>query len=1381
MCSFRTSHCCQSSPLRVSSLLRACALVILLLVASSQPTVAQEKLLPVFRFQHLYGLTTDQIRSHVVRDHEGYIWVGTLNGLDRYDGQNVKEYRNDPSDPHSISSNIVKEVYVDKKGRLWVGTYDTGISLYDPLRDRFINFLPRRGDTSWYAAKHIYDISEDRSGNIWLAGTGDGVVRVEVPGEESEDLDTLARAVRITTYPLGTTIVGVLGLHERGDGTMLVASDSGLLVLNPFTRATSRLHLPGPVGRRLDSAPINCFLSDSHGNLWVGTQTEGLFRFDRRGGEPLNYRHKADDESSLTSDAVIDIAEDSTGKLWIGSGVGIDLFAPTEGRRIPFLMVGSTARWPVPWMRMSLDQKGVLWFGTLNGGVSYLTPKARRFPLYGLRGKAGSSPIPFMTVKRDVDGNFWFMSSTGILYEIDLTTEKVLERIDVFHGKIPSYGDNVAFIDRRGFYWHGTWGLGLFRVDLKNGKVKNYKFEIGRGDDVVISDIAQADGDSLWTAREADGLHKFDPASGRSFEVLGLGNTKVWSVMKRRDGTIWVGYETDGIAVLDPVNGTTVHLQHNPADSTSLGSDHVRTLFEDPSGRVWVGAGDIVDLWHPATRSFTHYYNQGFNKALFADILGADQKGQIWVNPTYGGLSVLDPSSGRFTNYDEADGVNGEFTMENLPDGRVVLSNWIGIVLFHPDSIYVRQSAPPLVITRMSINDELTTPPHVDGSSAALRLTHSQNVLELEFAALEIDAQRLVKYQYKLEGVETDWVTPKDRRSVRYPGLSPGDYLFRARATSVRGEWPDQEIALAINVAPPWWRSWWAYLAYGFFIVGLLTVAYQMRVKQLSLKHRADNLAELDRLKTRFFTNISHEFRTPLTLILGPVQKWRDRLEERSDDGELHSDLSMVERNAQRLLRLINQLLDFSKLEAGAMKLHARRMNIVPVVKGIAYSFESSAGMRRINLVVRAEPDEIEVYCDEEMLRKIVGNLVSNAFKFTPEGGSVTVALAEVRSQISDVRTQHSVQISVSDTGVGIPADQLDKVFDRFFQVDTSYTREHEGSGIGLALVRELVELHHGSVEVKSEVERGTELTVRLPLGRHHLKDEEIVETPAGAESIPIVMSTPHVKTRAYEPAEAEKPLSADAQKPLILVVEDNADVRAYIKGFLIASYQVAEAQDGAAGIEMAAESIPDLVISDVMMPKKDGFEVCKTLKLDERTSHVPVILLTAKAGSENKIEGLETGADDYLVKPFEAKELLARVKNLIDLRRKLRERFSVGEVLKPGEITVSSIDDAFLQKVKSIVETHISEEGFGSEDLSREVGMSRSQIHRKLTALTGMSAGDFIRYLRLHRAMDLLQQNAATVAEIAYKVGFGTPAHFTKSFHDLFGKTPSEVRKNDH
>jgi DNA-binding response OmpR family regulator len=371
------------------------------------------------------------------------------------------------------------------------------------------------------------------------------------------------------------------------------------------------------------------------------------------------------------------------------------------------------------------------------------------------------------------------------------------------------------------------------------------------------------------------------------------------------------------------------------------------------------------------------------------------------------------------------------------------------------------------------------------------------------------------------------------------------------------------------------------------------------------------------------------------------------------------------------------------------------------------------------------------------------------------------------------------VKLSVSDTGIGIPPDQLDKVFDRFYQVDASQTREQEGSGLGLALVKELVELHHGTICVQSEIGRGTTFTVRLPLGRDHLRDDEIVEAPASVE--PTMREVEGVAAQkdvgaAPEVTESEQPKS---DKPIVLVVEDNADVRTYIRGYLVPVYQVTEARDGAEGIEKALEMIPDLIISDVMMPKKDGYEVCRTLKLDEKTSHIPIILLTAKAASENKIEGLDIGADDYLIKPFEPNELLARAKNLIDLRRKLRERFKVSVPLKPGEVAVTSMDDAFLQKVMSTVETRIGDEKFSVEELAKEVCMSRVQLHRKLIALTNQPPGEFIRYIRLHRAMDLLRKNAGTVAEIAYSVGYGDPSHFSTKFREQFGLTPGDVRKN--
>jgi signal transduction histidine kinase/DNA-binding response OmpR family regulator len=668
-----------------------------------------------------------------------------------------------------------------------------------------------------------------------------------------------------------------------------------------------------------------------------------------------------------------------------------------------------------------------------------------------------------------------------------------------------------------------------------------------------------------------------------------------------------------------------------------------------------------------------------------------------------------------------------------------------------------------------------------------------------------------------------------DSGSPRTVYMDNGEYIFtetndalmlaKHKHVRVKGAGLTQVILGTdrITVVTPWWITTWALIIYASTLLSVMVIIWNVRSRQMRIRSELEKkefesqkLHEVDELKSRFFANISHEFRTPLTLILGPISKWKEQShsEERSDEEseqpvkeqillprlardqndksrqELHHDMSMAERNAHRLLRLINQLLDLSKLEAGAMKLRASPINIVPLVKGITYSFETSAGMRGVALNVDVDKEEIEVYCDKDMVEKILSNLLSNAFKFTAEGGSVTVTLTPVPSPagrgVSGGRGEGVVEIKVSDTGIGIPPEQLDKVFDRFYQVDASQTREHEGSGIGLALVKELVDLYHGTIVVQSEVGRGTTFTVELPLGREHLKDEEIVEEERhpGLGSLRIPLERDEAISQMDQIASSQESTPRNDNVPIILIVEDNADVRAYIRGYLVPAYHVTEARDGEEGIRKAQETIPDLIISDVMMPKKDGYQVCKTLKLDEKTSHIPIILLTAKAASENRIEGLEIGADDYLIKPFEPKELLARIKNLIDLRRKLRERFSISVPLKPGEIAVSSIDDVFLKKVAEVVERRMGDENFSVDELGQEVGMSRSQLHRKLTALTNHSPSDFIRHMRLHRAMALLQGNAGTVAEVAYTVGYGDPSHFSRRFHEVFGVPPGEVRK---
>jgi DNA-binding response OmpR family regulator/nitrogen-specific signal transduction histidine kinase len=540
------------------------------------------------------------------------------------------------------------------------------------------------------------------------------------------------------------------------------------------------------------------------------------------------------------------------------------------------------------------------------------------------------------------------------------------------------------------------------------------------------------------------------------------------------------------------------------------------------------------------------------------------------------------------------------------------------------------------------------------------------------------------------------------------------------------------------------------------------------------LEHlQAEKLQEIDRVKSRFFANISHEFRTPLTLILGPLEK----LLAENVQEPVKKQYRLMLRNGRRLLRLINQLLDLARLEAGSMSLKARQENIVQLLKGIVLSFSSLAERKQITLKFHASEESIIVYVDRDKLEKIVSNLLSNAFKFTPEGGKISVQLTVNSDQLTanQLYTDHCLLITVEDTGIGIHPDKLEKIFDRFYQADDSYTREQEGSGIGLALTKELVELHHGEIYVISEIGKGSTFIVRLPLGKEHLKQEEVVEEVFSDQFS--VISEQGVDSPSIQPS-IDPSIQAQAtsdQQPVLLIVEDNADVRAYIRDYLDEDYQIIEAVDGNEGFEEAVRVVPDLIISDVMMPKIDGYELCRKLKTDERTSHIPVILLTARAGGESKVEGLETGADDYIIKPFDARELQVRVKNLIEQRRKLRECFRKEITLQPKAIAITSMDEQFLQKAMAAVEQNLSDAEFSTDEFARQVAMSRSQLHRKLYALTGQSTHEFIRAYRLHRAAQLLQHRAGTVSEICYDVGYNSLSHFAKAFREQFGQSPSE------
>ena len=650
-----------------------------------------------------------------------------------------------------------------------------------------------------------------------------------------------------------------------------------------------------------------------------------------------------------------------------------------------------------------------------------------------------------------------------------------------------------------------------------------------------------------------------------------------------------------------------------------------------------------------------------------------------------------------------------------------------------------------------------------------LVLPHTANSFSIDFSEIGFSPPPKRPFEFKLTGFNEEWVLVEGDQQATFTNLSPGTYTFHVRsAFSNRGE-NQTGASLEIIIRPPWWRTSWMIAFYALLLIATAAAIWRAQVRRLRLQHELDlrqveaqKWQELDGLKSKFFANISHEFRTPLTLIIGPVEQFLAK----TRDSSWRQKFDIVLRNARQLQNLINQLLDFSKLEAGRLTLQARETEIVSLLKKIVASFMSLAERKNISLRFTSSDSMMSCYVDHDKFEKIIVNLLSNAFKYTPDDGRISVA-------VQKRETNDHVDICISDSGPGIPLDQQEQIFDRFYQGHDAHSRVQHGTGIGLAFVRELVLLHHGEIHVQSPEGEGATFCLSLPLGTDHLGNEEIIH-----EKVSEAIFEPNMPdTTEIAPVPVDQ-RSSSKKNPMVLVVEDNSDVRFYVRDILTPHYFIKEAENGAHGFEIAIKKIPDLIISDVMMPVMDGFELCEKLKTDERTSHIPVILLTARASDESKITGLETGADDYIVKPFNARELSVRVQNLIMQRQRLREKFSKKFDASPQDVAVTSLDEQFLARAIDIIEQNMRETSFDTTFLANSIGLSRMQLHRKIKALTDLSTAQFILTIRLRRAAALIQQKAAPITQIAYDVGFHNPSYFTACFRKEFGVPPLEYLK---
>ena len=1365
------------------------AFVAALLICSvgAAPLAAQERV----RFRHLTiadGLSQNAV-SAILQDRRGFMWFGTKDGLNRYDGYQFVVFRHDPFDSTSISDSEITAILEDRRGQLWVGTRGGGVSRFDRHRERFerIELGPARSITA---------IAEDSAGAIWVGSAGEGLYRLTTSDAGAV---TAERFVHSPTDPSSVSDDRIHALLVDRRGVLWVGTDAGLDRREPGTTAVAFAHYTArsnaPVA--LIDRAVTALAEDSRGQLWIGA-LPGISAFDSARTNIRHYYHRYR-TFRYGWGLAVSFAEDRSGKLWVSTRSELMRFDPSTSafeyfRHDPQNPESINSDLPTAVYR---DRSDLIWVGTNGFGLNVHDPKANRFATFRRPEGRPSRLAGFSvyTVFEDLAGTLWV--DAGLLYQWNRKTG-AFRSFETSSNRPDDFGNTGVWAvveDPAGFLWAATY-RGLYHYEIATGRARQYVYDpadsTGLPESGVYDVFRDRDG-VIWAVTENFLVRLVDRERGRfqhwRFKERATSGQWIFpSTVQDPAGALWLGSD-QGLVRFDPKTQAFTRYRHDPRQPGSLSHDVVRAILPDPRqpNRVlWIGtAGGGLNRLAMDSGKFDHFTEaDGLPNDVVYGVL-ADTTGRLWLS-TNKGLSRFDPSTKRFRNYDAADGLqSNEFNSGaafRSRTGELFFGGIYGFNYFRPEDIRDNPNVPAVAITGFrrgnryeSVRDSATVLSATISETDTLRLSHRDAVLTFEFAALEYSAPAKNRYAYRLVGFNDDWFESGAVRAATYTNLPPGDYTFQVRASNNDGVWNERGASLAVTILPPWWRTWWAYGSYGLLALAALYGGRRSEMNRLRLRQRleiehleAEQLRELDRARSRLFANVSHEFRTPLTLTMGPLDDLRAGLY-----GQLSplaaEQVDLARRNAGRVLDLINEILELARAEAGRETIRARKLDLSEFTDTIAQTFVPLAERKAIAYDVQKPGEPITVYADPEHLDRALSNLLSNAFKFTPDGGAVRVTITA---------DETAARIAVRDSGPGIPAAELSRVFDRFHRVPST-AMSHPGTGIGLALARELVALHGGSISVESDEGFGSTFTVTLRLGKAHLGADQI------ADETSVAWTPRGVGHDAVAPAPVAESTgdaaAGDTDLTTILVVDDNAEVRTYIRQHLASRYRVVEAVDGQDGLEKARRLLPDVVLSDVMMPVMDGFALCRALKSDAETDFIAVILLTARAEAEDRLTGLGEQADDYLTKPFDVRELLARVSNMVAMRRRMRERFaqSAGSALTlhAAPVDVEPADRRFIDQVRVAIEANLGDDDFTVERLANEVAQSRGNLHRRLRDLVGESPSDLIRRMRLERAAQLLEADAGSVAEVAYAVGFKSVAHFSNAFNELHGVRPSGWR----
>ena len=1357
-------------------------------VVSAQPSTLQEKNIIFDQIQKKLGLSQGTINS-MIQDREGYLWIGTWSGLIRYDGYSTTVFHSSRG-PGKIKSNKILKLYEDKKGKLWIGTHMGGLFQYNRNDDTFIHYSHDPANPQSLSNNNVTSIQEDDQGNLWI-GTEKGL---NVFRGDKNVFDKFFASQEDTS-----------SLSANFVTDLLFSSDNNLWIATPF--GVNRLIRPSSgrysfekyfhaQGTR-DSELLNYIFQlseltlEGKSSLWLSTM-KGLVKLENKKLEAFQVPGKPSPYSIMRS--VLAVNGEHPFVL-AGSEMGLHLFDVNSRSFTKFFSnheeTGNLSQSTIT--SLYFDRGGVLWVGTKRG-LNKFDSHAKNFESYKTA-KFDSAKNIITGLQGSASGGYWISTVGGGLYKFHNGSFTHIRIKNSAKNEFTNFVQTI-FRDSRGNIWLGTAGAGVYRFQEKqyganNSVVTSFDHFHTRSTPALNHDFIMALEEdaqgNMWVGSWSGGLSKITPAGEVvQYNEPELKQGPLVALHADLSGVLWVGTRGNGLYRVRTREGKTdIHIYKQEKDSIgSLSNNFINAIFEDHGGTLWIGTEDGLNSFDRRLEKFsTVEIKNSLDNSVIVSVL-EDDKGKLWL-AHWNGLTVIDPLDKDYIkNYDIHDRIQGGFFYSNVcykdSNGKLLFAGSDGFNIIDPQALAGNNYRAPLVIQDFEILNKPVPGENFDDGipldrtfshGGKVELKHFENTISFEFAALDFAAPDKIQYSYKLEGLDKEWTySDASRRYVNYTNLNYGTYTFKVRATNNEGVWNEQASEIRIVIQPPWWKTRWALLLYAVVAMFVLYGFRKLILIRANFIHdiklervQRENMEKLNRAKLQFFTNISHEFRTPLTLILGPVQ---NLIESGSGSKFVRERLHNINNNAQRLLRLVNQLLDFRKAESGNLKLEVSEGNLVKFVKEIKLSFDALAEQMKIDFNFYPSSNVIKAWFDRDQFEKIMFNLLSNAFKHTPENGSIAIRMIEGREDIT---------IAIEDSGKGIKPEHFETIFQTFFSYDED--RHHSGTGIGLALTKSLVDAHHGSINVERIENCLTRFTVKLLSGNKHFDQSELMQSSRDTEHITMY---PILTTDTF--SEDDKGDNTDQllhieDQPKLLVVEDNAEVRAYIKSIFLGRFVILEAEDGKEGFALASEEIPDVIISDVMMPVMDGISMTKQLKSDGKTSHIPVILLTARTSLIFKVEGLETGADDYVNKPFNPRILQLKVRNLIHIRELMRKAFrdNDGLSIEPKRVTFTSADEGFVQKILESIENNMNNADYSVEELGLDVAMSRMQLYRKLKALTGQSANEFIRTIRLKRAAQLLEQNQMTIAEITYEVGFNDLQYFRECFKKLFGMTPSE------